>query len=344
MSVLGLALQENAQWHYRIATPLSVVPGARWMRLGDCHTSDLRGVATVVIHGLGGLAREVRAILGRLRAAGVRRILVDYDDALFEPHPFRPVRANPRALPGVRVALREADGVLVTTEALRAHFAPHTRLPIAVVPNLIDPRDWPDVPPPPDHAPVVVIAGSPSHTLDWEVVVPALLWLRQTAPDVQIRLMGYGHPAIRQIATQAVQWGGYDAYMQALRGGAIGLCPLPDTPFNRGKTPVKAIEYSLGAGMAVIGSPLLYGPLLAGGRGRVVPDGDTAGWAKCLAYYLANPDARQREAAALRSHILATYDVRRWAADLSTIYTGETSWPCSSKEPTGSSRLALPTP
>lgn len=344
MTVLGLYANPGAsQAAYRIQTPLSVVPGVRWGAIDQVDTADLAGVTTVVLHGIGGPAEDVRAVFDRIRQAGVRRVLVDYDDALYHTHPFTPARIQDAAWPGIHAALTLADGLIVTTEALRDHFRPHTRLPIAVVPNLIDPARWP-TPPAPASPPVVVIAGSPSHHYDWETVIPALLWLRQAAPDVQIRLMGYGHPVIRQIATQGVSWCPPDAYRVALAGGAIGLCPLPDTPFNRGKTPVKAIEYSLAAGMAVIGSPLLYGPLLAGGRGRVVPDGDTAGWARCLAFYLAYPDVRHREAAALRSHILTTCDVHAHAAALAAIYTGDpASWHCSSKGTTALCRSAQPT-
>lgn len=330
--VLGLFAAPTMNAVYRIITPMRAIGGS-WAQLDQVHREQLEAAETVVIYLLGGRLRDIRACIRDLRQRwGVKTILLDYDDALFHPHPIRAVRMKQRIVESVRVALSLADGIVVTNEYNRAHFAQHTDRPIAVVPNLIMPEDWPSTPPPPAAgAPVIVLAGSPSHAQDWDLVVPALAQLRKQLPDVQLRLLGYGHPLLKQIATQGGGgWMSGPAYQAALAGGWIGLCPLPDTPFNRGKSPVKALEYSLSAGMAVIGSPTQYADLLDAGRGQVVPETLAWGWQYALATYLSSPATRQAHAAALRAHILATCDARAHRDHLHQVYDTQEAFACPS--------------
>lgn len=324
-SVLGLYVRPTMNAIYRIITPMRAIGGS-WAPIDAVSPDQLDAAETVVIHALGGRARDVTTAIRDLRKRwGVRRILIDYDDALFHPHPVKEVRIKPFQVAGVRAALELCDGVIVTSDTLRDHFAAHTEKPIAVIPNLIWPADWPAAPPPPDPGPpVLVLAGSPSHHLDWDLVVPALAQLRKQVPDVQLRLLGYGHPLLKQIATQGGGgWMNGPQYLQSLAGGAIGLCPLPDTPFNRGKSPVKAIEYSLAGGMAVIGSPTQYRDLLSEERGLWVPDDHPFGWQMALGIYLSDPAKRMADAQRLRAHILATFDARQWAAAIQSAYAME---------------------
>lgn len=345
--VLGLYTNPTMNALYRIITPMRAIGGS-WANIAAVSEAQLDAAETVVIHALGGRVGDVRACIRDLRRRwGVKTILVDYDDAVFHPHPVKAVRMRAFQVASVREATRLADGVIVTNEYNRAHFAQHTDRPIGVVPNLIIPEDWPEVAPPADPGPpVVVLAGSPSHHLDWDTIVPALAQMRKQIPDVPLRLLGYGHPLLRQIATQGGGgWMSPPVYQQALAGGAIGLCPLPDTPFNRGKSPVKALEYSLAAGMAVIGSPTQYADLLGTERGTVVADGSPFGWQLALGTLLANPDARREQAARLRSHILRAFDARSHRDALTSVYTTQEGLLCpsSSLAPLALSRSGQPT-
>jgi glycosyltransferase involved in cell wall biosynthesis len=304
--VLGLATHHSATFYYRLVQPLRVLPSVSWATYDTVTAEQLAAADTAVLSCLGGRPDDVRTVVRSLRERwGIRRILVDYDDAVFVEHPVKEVRPPEDSRGGWAVALALADGVICTGPALAAHLQPHTAAPIAVVPNLVHPGDWPE-PVLQDGPPVVVLAGGPSHRFDWELALPALRWLRRQHPDVELRVLGCPHPGIRALATEYIGWTTDLAeYQQALQGGAIGLCPLPDTPFNRCKSPIKAYEYAL-SGMAVIGSPSQYGALLSDGRGLIVPDGDAFGWAACLHAYLVSPAKRQADAARLRAHVLQT--------------------------------------
>jgi glycosyltransferase involved in cell wall biosynthesis len=322
--VLGLYVLPNANAVYRIITPMRAIGGS-WASISAVSREQLDAAQTVVIHGIGGRRFDVVQAFKSLRSYGVKRILVDYDDAIFHPHPVKEVRITRTALAGVQEALRQADGVVVTNDYLREHFEARTAAPVSVVPNLILPEDWPaQAPPSDDGPPVIVLAGSPSHRRDWDLVLPALLQMRQQIPDVQLRLLGYGHPHLKQIATQGGGgWSSPPEYHRALVGGSIGLCPLLDTPFNHGKSPVKAFEYSLAAGMAVIGSTTQYSSLLGEGRGVTIDDGSHWGWHIAIGQLLADPAARRGVAQNLRDHILSVYDARAWADRIKTAYSVE---------------------
>lgn len=326
--VLGLYTVPDAGAYYRLMVPLRALDSASWAQLDMVTEAQLDAAETVVLYRFGGRVEDVRAAVRDLRTRwGVRRVLADYDDAMFTPHPVDEVRVSVGGMDGVRVALELVDGVIVQNQALVDHFRAETDRPIAVVPNLVHGDDWPTVPPPPAEPPTIVIAGSQSHRLDWQIVLPALAWLRSTFPDVALRILGCKQDAVIALATEGRGWT-HDiaAYAARLVGGAIGLCVLPDTPFNRGKSMVKAFEYSLAAGMAVVGSPTQYGPLLAGGCGFIVPDADPAGWAKCIGRYLTDPGRRAADAARLRQRILDQYDARRWADRLTASYMMEDSY------------------
>lgn len=328
--ILGLYPMRDAGAYYRVAVPLSSVPGATWACL-DSNAPDgvtkaqLQAAETIIFYRCGGPVRSVRAMFGDARTRwGVTRILVDYDDAAFAFIPVKEVRPAPSALKGLAYALAHADGVLVQNQALVEHYRPYTDAPFAVVPNLVRVEDWPELAPPQDWPPVVVLAGSPSHAADWLTVLPALRWLREQAPDVRLRVIGCPLPEIQALATEWHPWVDAELYPDLLKGASIALCPLPATEFNVGKSPVKAYEYALASGAAVIGSPCQYAEVLAGGRGLIVPDGDAAGWAKCLAAYLTDPELRLVHARALRRWVVATKDVRRHAGRLTHIYDGGT--------------------
>lgn len=322
--VLGLYAMRDAGAYYRVVVPLRAIGGA-WACYDEVTAAHLDAAETVILYRLGGHVADVAATVADLRQRwGVRTVLVDYDDAMFSPHPIIEVRVPPLGLAGVRAGLAAADGVIVQNAALVRHFRAQTDRPVAIVPNLIAAEDWP-APTPPAWPPTVVLAGSPSHRLDWDEAIPALTWLRAQVPAVRVRRLGCPHPALKLLATEGGDWQtDLGTYAASLAGGAIGLCPLPDAPFNRGKSPVKAYEYSLAAGMAVIGSPTQYGDVLADGRGIVVADGDALGWARALDAYLSDGARRAADAARLRAWVLAERDVRRHVSALRDTYLTHT--------------------
>lgn len=98
-----------------------------------------------------------------------------------------------------RRAVQLADGVIVQTDALRRHYAP-LGTPVHVIPQTIDPADWPALRKPRDGIFRVGFAAAPhvARRVDLELLQPALEWA-SAQPGVEVVLFGidplrHGHP------------------------------------------------------------------------------------------------------------------------------------------------------
>jgi hypothetical protein len=104
-------------------------------------------------------------------------------------------------------------------------------------------------------------------------------------------------------------------YYTALTTLDVGLVPLRDTPFNRGKSYLKALEYAA-AGVAVVASPTPANRELAKTVPMLLAETDVQ-WYDAITYLVEHPEARQEQvhrarAAVFESH---TYEANaeRWA-------------------------------
>ena len=80
----------------------------------------------------------------------------------------------------------------------------------------------------------------------------------------------------------------------------IGIAPLPDTPVNRSRSPVKALTYAA-MGLAVVASdvPAYRGSIADGPAGQLVPN-DPVAWHAALDWLIRDQDLRRRLAVEAR--------------------------------------------
>lgn len=143
--------------------------------------------------------------------------------------------------------LKEADALTVTTQTLAELYEPLNKN-IYVLPNAIDHEDWPKYNPKPGDPIIIGWAGSPTHFDDLKIIHKPLFKLLRKHKNVIFRVMGClpdfmaGHPQIelRQDYVDIMDW----PKKLASLNFDIGLAPLTDTPFNRGKSNLKWLEYS----------------------------------------------------------------------------------------------------
>lgn len=309
--VVGLYVIPGAGAYYRIVVPLGTIGGA-WASAGEAARPLLETAETLVLSRVTGDPRAIATSHAALRARGVR-VVVDVDD-----DPDSLPLAMRRHLEGQRAAMRTADAVVCTGPHLAARLRRYHR-DVRVLPNYVRPDDWPAPAPLADGPPVVTLTGSPSHTADWRIVAGPLARLKARHRFV-LRVAGHLPPYLRHLCDDHRPWtGDLATYPAMLADSHIGLCPLPNTAFNRCKSPIKAYELAL-AGAAVVASPTQYGPVLAAaGLGHAVAhaDGD---WERQIARLLTDPDARAAEAQALRQHVIATCDARQHVATIRAAY------------------------
>jgi glycosyltransferase involved in cell wall biosynthesis len=241
----------SACGYYRITLPLDALTHyAGW----DVQTAvgwDERARDYQVIVGQRVGKTDALPIWRRLVAG--HRLVYEIDDDFWTIDPTN-LRAKIDATPVRMDAIEQAIGVshmVVTTteplaEVLRTHN-PNVR----VVPNLIDGRLL-DVERPRRDNLVVGWAGGDSHLRDWRELADHLIRFLKRHPDAEFHCIGSDFAKVYKIPARVTGWQDIWPYYRSIDFD-IGLAPLADIPFNRSKSPIKALEYAA-LGIPVIAS------------------------------------------------------------------------------------------
>jgi glycosyltransferase involved in cell wall biosynthesis len=267
-----------------------------------------------------------------IRARGPK-ILYECDDDLFTPFMVEQQKAGVErektreVIDGEREAtlwaMRQCDGVTVTTQHLATTVRRFTDKPVEVVPNAID-ADWfrfvqrqakRTVP-------GVTIGWAGGNRPDADLTQMATAWGRiaKRYPDVTFVVVGYQSDAIwgrvPHGRIKAVPWFPPGEYPKALVDIDIGCCPLEERPFNRCKTPIKAWEYAL-SGAAVVASPTVYRHSIEDKvSGLLCTTADE--WEEALSILVERPGIREMLAAVLKRDVMTHWALRpnawRWPA------------------------------
>jgi glycosyltransferase involved in cell wall biosynthesis len=155
---------------------------------------------------------------------------------------------------------------------------------------------------------VAVWIGLPGNLQYLEPLRPAFAQLSQRFPSFRLRIVSSRFPDWDDVAMERVIWRpGIET--QALPGADIGLMPLNDDEFTRGKCAFKLLQY-MAASLACVASPV-------GVNSEVVADGLTGllattqvQWQHALERLLADRSLRERMGAAGRQRVERDYDLR----------------------------------
>jgi glycosyltransferase involved in cell wall biosynthesis len=96
-------------------------------------------------------------------------------------------------------------------------------------------------------------AGAPGNHFQLRSITAALDAVKQASPLTIIRIFSGQRPEM----DAEIDFVPFDLEKQSevLRSFSVGVLPLPDTPFNHGKSPIKALQY-MAAGIPCVASPL----------------------------------------------------------------------------------------
>jgi glycosyltransferase involved in cell wall biosynthesis len=137
----------------------------------------------------------------------------------------------------------------------------------------------------------------------------------------EVRLLMVGAPSSVQldgIACEHLAWS-EQAERIALARMDIGVMPLPDNAWTRGKCSYKAIQY-MTAGVPVIADDVGTAERTIEGGGYVVKDDDQ--WTDALFAMAKDATLRGRLGRAGRTRAVANYSVERWAGPLAAVIRG----------------------
>lgn len=239
-------------------------------------------------------------------------LVVDFDDAIFHQYDLHS-SATVRLILGNKLDKLMASAALVTAGnrylADRAIAAGASR--VEIVPTVVDLTAYTPRPAPlPGASPRIGWIGSPST---WtEYVRPILPMLIGVAETTRARLLavGAGRAAEAHQRLDIQPWT-EDSEVSRIHEMDIGIMPLSDTPWARGKCGYKLIQY-MACGLPVVASPI-------GVNAEIVEHGvngfiaTTEGqWRAALGTLLADAELRNRMGAAGRRKIEENYSLQSW--------------------------------
>lgn len=249
-------------------------------------------------------------------AARRRPLVFDFDDAIYLPATSDANRAFGflKRSSKVPALCRLARAVTVGNEVL-AQYARHYSAHVEVVPTTIDTDAYRPDPRPPNPRPVVGWTGSTTTAAYLTRMGPVLRRLRETC-EFELRVVG-ADVRIEGIDVRCVPWSAATE-TDDIRGMDVGLMPLTDDPWSRGKCALKALQYM------ALGIPPVVSPV--GVNAQVVSDGvngfhavSDEDWVRAIARLLSDADLRRRMGDAARRTVESGYAARVHAPRLGAL-------------------------
>ena len=225
--------------------------------------------------------------------------------------------------------IAKCDALTVTNEELKANYARFTDKPIYVLPNYID-FGWYG------HGKLNIERttdeirigwfGSQGHLEDLQMIIPALKEILEKYQNTKFIYAGFGGMSSNRLVTEA-GWGedvfkklprDRREYVMGVREDHwpmkhrtldldIGISPLIDDAFNRCKTPIKWMEYSILSTPSVC-SPVLYEDVIEHGKTGFIAH-NVADWVKYLSLLIEDSEKRKEVGAKARKAVEENYDL-----------------------------------
>jgi glycosyltransferase involved in cell wall biosynthesis len=252
------------------------------------------------------------ALVERLVAAGGPPQVVEYDDAVFHRYDRHRVPLV-RGLLGRKIdrVMRRAAIVVAGNAYLEARARAAGAREVVVVPSVVDLDAYPVAPPPADPVPVIGWIGSPSTVGSLDAVAGALA---RVCARAGARVVLVGARADRRdwpFPCEVRPWvPGREA--AEIATFAVGIMPLADDPWSRGKCGYKLVQYGA-CGRPAIASPVgANRDIVLPGVTGLLATGEEE-WVQALERLLGDAALRERLGRGARAHIEARYALHRTA-------------------------------
>lgn len=239
-----------------------------------------------------------------------RRVVFDFDDSIWlaDTSPgnkkWEWVKRPSKFFNNLRYA-----HTVVAGNAYLAEQARRVNSNTLIIPTTID-TDW--------HVPNYRLRGSDTLCIGWsgsvstikhfETLNPVLLQLKEKyGTRVRFKLVGDATYRHALLPIESVAWT-EEGEVDAINTFDIGLMPLPDDEWARGKCGLKALSY-MACGVPVVASPVGVNRDIVqqGVNGYLAGDADS--WLTALSALIENPDLREQLGVAGRQTVVERYSV-----------------------------------
>lgn len=230
---------------------------------------------------------------GVKRAMPEIRLVMDFDDLLWNPCPHSSYKPTPRILKNLDSVANISDVIVASTKPMADAIWHRYKKKARILPNAVPESLFaPPVPRGTGEKLKILWAGSATHQGDFFQVEDAV---KLTHSKYEWHFMGWMPDSLKGYATfhKGVDMVDYHKKVSSI-GAHLGIAPLSATAFNKCKSNIKLLEYGA-MGMATIASAVYpYNPSAA----RLVKSGFTSEWIAALADM---EDEKKRLANALAS-------------------------------------------
>jgi glycosyltransferase involved in cell wall biosynthesis len=244
----------------------------------------------------------------------------DFDDALYLGSILRSnrrfgwlKREGERWLSYVRRARVVVAGNSHLAERAREHASV-----VEVIPSCVDPERQPRREHRDEEVVTIGWIGSRSTVDQLRTVFPAIAALNEGEVRVRLVLVGAEGLALRAPWLERRPWS-LDSEPRDLASFDIGVMPLPDSEWTRGKCGYKLLQY-FSAGVPAVASPVGVNRRIVGAggeRGLLATTDDE--WKAALGELIRDHRVRAEMGARARSFVEREYSYQRWAPELAAL-------------------------
>ncbi len=311
--LLGYDL-EQPSFRHRMRTLVGTLEAAGWQVRAERFPSGRYGLRTwerrsllreadvVVLHQI-----KLSSMEARLFASFSRRRIFDVDDAIYVRKP----RRLGEAADDSAATCRWVDVVAAGNDVL-AGVARASARAVTILPTSIDTAAYQPTRAAADDPPTIVWIGSPENLVYLEMIRPALARLTGRYPTLKMRVICSRFPDWSEVNIERIAWNSATE-AEALAAAHIGVMPLTDDEWARGKCAFKLLQY-MAAALPCVASPV-------GANTEAVIDGFNGfhartvdEWEQRLEFLIRSPEVRASFGASGRAHVESRYAMRTYQA------------------------------
>lgn len=260
-----------------------------------------------------------KSLVKKLKENGAK-LVFDFDDSILASQQEKSFTTRKRTIKRFKSICKHADLIIAGNK----HLAQQTIEPtgtVRVLPTVVNidrylPQEQPHI----DNSIIIGWIGQPVNHEYIIEIEPALRQLAEKYPNLMLHVISRGKFTINGVNVKNIEWNEKDE-TQLLRQIDIGIMPIPDNEWSKGKCALKAIQY-MAAGIPVVCSNI--------GANREVVRDKTDGylvdtlseWESALEILISNHELRYQMGTSGRTRVQKHYTLDT-AAELMSKWLSE---------------------